>query len=242
MTKNDDGRHASRGLAALAGLLADGTRASFCLALLDGRAWTATELTRHAEVAASTATEHLNLLAAGGLLAEERQGRHRYVRLADPATAEMIESLAAMAPGRAAVPRSLSAVSRHRALARARTCYDHLAGALGVAVTEAMTGRGLLNWDHGLTLTGDGLDWLAGLGLALPASRRPPVRSCLDWTERRPHLSGAVGALVCRHALDAGWVTSIGTSRAVLVTAAGRRALRDHLGLSEFPDRGIAPG
>src|SRR6266567_1911922 len=166
MTKNDDGRHASRGLAALAGLLADGTRASFCLALLDGRAWTATELTRHAEVAASTATEHLNLLVAGGLLAEERQGRHR-------------------------------------ALARARTCYDHLAGALGVAVTEAMTGRGLLNWDHGLTLTGDGLDWLAGLGLALPASRRPPVRSCLDWTERRPHLSGAVGALVCRPALDA---------------------------------------
>ena len=134
----------SRDLAALAGLLADGTRARFCLALLDGRAWTAIELARHAGVAASTATEHLNLLVAGGLLAEERQGRHRYVRLADPDTAEMIESLAAMAPPRMASARSLSAASRHRALARARTCYDHLAGALGVAVTEAMTNRALL--------------------------------------------------------------------------------------------------
>jgi len=227
----------SRDLAALAGLLADGTRASFCLALLDGRAWTAIELARHAGVAASTATEHLNLLVTGGLLAEERQGRHRYVRLADPGTAEMIESLAAMAPGRMDPVRSLSAVSRHRALARARTCYDHLAGALGVEVTEAMTNRALLNWEHGLALTSDGLAWLAGLGLTLPAGRRPPVRSCLDWTERRPHLAGAVGALVCRHAFDAGWITRIGTSRAVLVTSAGRRGLRDHLGV---PDEVLA--
>jgi DNA-binding transcriptional ArsR family regulator len=221
---NSDNVHVeSRDLAALAGLLADGTRASFCLALLDGRAWTAIELARHAGVAASTATEHLNLLVNGGLLAEERQGRHRYVRLADSDTAEMVESLAAMAPGRMAPARSLSAVNRGRALARARTCYDHLAGALGVAVTEAMTNRGLLNWEHGLTLTNDGLRWMAGLGLTLPASRRPPVRSCLDWTERRAHLAGAVGALVCRHAFDAGWIRSI--------TSAGRRALRDYLGL-----------
>ena len=227
----------SRDLAALARMLADGTRARFCLALLDGRAWTAVELARHAGVAASTATGHLNLLVAGGLLVEERQGRHRYVRLADPDAAEMIESLAAMAPARMAPARSLSAVSRHRALARARTCYDHLAGALGVAVTEAMTNRALLNWEHGLTLTPGGLAWLDGLGLTLPASRRPPVRSCLDWTERRVHLGGAVGALVCRHAFAAGWITSIGTSRAVLVTSAGRHALRDELGL---PDEVLA--
>jgi DNA-binding transcriptional ArsR family regulator len=99
-------------LAALAGLLADGTRASFCLALLDGRAWTAAELARHAGVAASTATGHLNLLVAGGLLAEERQGRHRYVRLADAGTAELVENLASMAPRRSPPPRSLSAASR----------------------------------------------------------------------------------------------------------------------------------
>ena len=151
-------------LAALARLLADGTRAAFCLALLDGRAWTATELARHAGVAASTATGHLNLLVAGGLLAQERQGRHRYVRLADAGTAELIESLASMAPPRAEQPGSLSAASRDQALARARTCYDHLAGALGVRITEAMTRRGLLDWEQGQMLTSEGSCWFAELG------------------------------------------------------------------------------
>ncbi|MFF2540619.1 MULTISPECIES: helix-turn-helix domain-containing protein [Streptomyces] len=231
--RNHDAHLEGPDLAALAGLLADGTRASFCLALLDGRAWTATELARHAGVAASTATEHLNLLVGGGLLAQERQGRHRYVRLADPETAQLIETLASMAPRRGDPPRSLPAVNRSRALARARTCYDHLAGALGVAITEAMTDRGLLDWEQGLTLTGNGTDWLAELGIVLSAAtRRPPVRSCLDWTERRPHLAGAVGASLCRHAFDSGWITRIGTGRAVALTETGRRALRVHLGLS----------
>ncbi|MGW5128420.1 ArsR/SmtB family transcription factor [Streptomyces sp. NPDC004069] len=221
-------------LAALAGLLADSTRAGFCLALLDGRAWTAIELARHVGVAASTATEHLNLLVTGGLLAQERQGRHRYVRLADPATAELIENLGSMAPRRAAPPDSLPAVNRSRALARARTCYDHLAGALGVAITTAMTDRGLLDWEQGLTLTGNATAWLDELGIAVPPNkRRPPVRSCLDWTERRPHLAGTVGAAVCRHAFDSGWIARIGTGRAVVLTDTGRRAFRDHLGLSD---------
>ncbi|MFJ8041845.1 winged helix-turn-helix domain-containing protein [Kitasatospora sp. NPDC096147] len=232
--RNHDAHPEGPDLAALAGLLADGTRASFCLALLDGRAWTATELARHAGVAASTATEHLNLLVGGGLLVQERQGRHRYVRLAGPETARLIETLASMAPRRADRPRSLPAVNRSRALARARTCYDHLAGALGVAITEAMADRGLLDREQGLTLTGDGVAWLAGLGIALPpTTRRPPVRACLDWTERRPHLAGAVGAALCRHAFDAGWITRIGTGRAVALTEIGRRALQDHLGLSD---------
>ncbi|MEU0986153.1 helix-turn-helix domain-containing protein [Streptomyces sp. NPDC005953] len=221
-------------LAALAGLLADSTRAGFCLALLDGRAWTAIELARHAGVAASTATEHLNRLVAGGLLTQERQGRHRYVRLTDPATAELIETLASMAPRQTAPPRSLPDVNRSRALARARTCYDHLAGALGVAITEAMTERGLLDWEHGLRLTGDGTAWLGELGITLaPATRRPPVRSCVDWTERRPHLAGAVGAAVCRHAFDSGWITRIGTGRAIALTDVGRSALREALGMSD---------
>ncbi|WP_068922886.1 ArsR/SmtB family transcription factor [Planobispora rosea] len=219
-------------LASVARLLADGTRASFCVALLDGRAWTATELARHAGVAASTATEHLNALVRGNLLAEERQGRHRYVRLAGPHVAELVEGLAAMAPGRASPPRSLSAAGRRKALAHARTCYDHLAGAVAVAITDTMTERGLLDWGHGLRLTGDGEAWLGRLGVTVPAgTRRPSVRSCLDWTERRSHLAGAVGAAVCRHAFDAGWITRIGTTRAVAITADGRQALRDHLGL-----------
>ena len=234
MMNSHDAHAEGPDLAALAGLLADSTRAGFCLALLDGRAWTAIELAGYAGVAPSTATEHLNRLVAGGLLAQERQGRHRYVRLADPATAELIENLASMAPRRAAQPHSLPAVNRSRALARARTCYDHLAGALGVTITTAMTDRGLLDWEQGLTLTGNGIAWLEELGITFPPeARRPPVRSCLDWTERRLHLAGTVGAAVCRHAFDSGWITKIGTSRAVALTETGRRALRDHLGLSD---------
>jgi DNA-binding transcriptional ArsR family regulator len=219
-------------LAALARLLADGTRASFCLALLDGRAWTAAELARHAGVAASTASGHLNLLVAGGLLTEERRGRQRNVRLANADTAEMIEKLASMAPSRAVEAGSLTVASHHRALARARTCYDHLAGALGVMITEAMTRRGLLDLEQGLSLTGDGACWFAALGITLPsAARRPLVRSCLDWTERRAHLAGASGAALCSHAFDSRWITRIGTGRAVALTDAGRDALQRHLGL-----------
>ncbi|MFB7895298.1 ArsR/SmtB family transcription factor [Streptomyces xiamenensis] len=221
-------------LAAVARLLADGTRARICWALLDRRAWTATEVARHAAVAASTATEHLNLLVSGNLLTEERQGRHRYVRLADPQVADLIETLAALAPNRAAPVRSLSGVRRHEALARARTCYDHLAGEVGVAITDAMTERGLLDWQQGVRLTGDGAVWLAEVGITLPVvrTRRPLVRSCLDWTERRPHLAGVVGAALCRHAFESAWLTRDKSTRAVTVTDAGRAALSAQLSLT----------
>lgn len=136
-------------LAGVAKLLADGTRAAFCLALLDGRAWTANELARYAGIAASTATSHLNLLVNGGLLVEERHGRHRYVRVADRRVVELIESLAALAPQRNARPLSLSASGRQQALARARLCYDHLAGTVALAITDAMVERGLLEWGPG---------------------------------------------------------------------------------------------
>jgi DNA-binding transcriptional ArsR family regulator len=222
-------------VAALAGLLADGTRASFCLALLDGRAWTASELARHAGVAASTASEHLTLLVGGGLLAEERQGRHRYVRLADPGVAELIESLASRAPRSTGAARTLSAANRRVALARARTCYDHLAGELGVAITDAMTYRGLLDWSEGIALTTAGRVWLAEVGIEVAAtSRRPAVRSCLDWTERRAHVAGAVGAAFYRHAIDVGWVKRIGSGRAVSLTDAGGDALERLLGLGRY--------
>src|SRR3954463_4222506 len=123
-------------LAAWARMLADGTRASVCLALLDGRAWTATELAKIAKVSRPTISEHLNLLVDGGLLSEVRQGRHRYVKLAGPETAELLEGLAALAPRRLDHATSLSAASKRDAFARARTCYDHFAGRLGVALTD----------------------------------------------------------------------------------------------------------
>lgn len=221
-------------LARLAALIGDETRSACLLALLDGRAWTAGELARHAGVAASTVSEHLGKLVAGGLLAEERQGRHRYVRLADARVAQLVEDLAAHVAPRAAAhpPRTLRAASAASAMARARTCYDHLAGRLGTAVTDALTARGLLRQDSGFALTDAGLAWFATAGIRIDrAGRRPLARACLDWTERRPHLAGAAGAALCRHALASGWCVRIGSDRAVKVTADGERALSELLGV-----------
>ncbi|SFP44009.1 DNA-binding transcriptional regulator, ArsR family [Amycolatopsis arida] len=222
-------------LAALAGLLADRTRAEFCLALLDGRAWTVGELAARAGVAPATASEHLDRLVAGGLLVQRRQGRHRYVCLAGPEAAELVETLAGQAGTGTARPRGLRAARASAALAGARTCYDHLAGRLGVAVTGAMVRRGLLDLTGGCALTGVGLEWLTGpVGVApelLRATRRPMARVCLDWTERRPHLAGVAGARLCSRAFERGWVRRIGSGRAVRVTPEGAAALVDLLGL-----------
>ncbi|MEV7774385.1 winged helix-turn-helix domain-containing protein [Kitasatospora sp. NPDC086791] len=234
--------HGGAALAALAALFADPTRAAFCSALLDGRAWTSGELARHARVAPSTASEQLSRLIAGGLLAEERQGRHRYVRLATPAVATLIEDLTSFAEtggNGPSTPRTLGEATRLSAEARARTCYDHLAGRLGVAVADALLARGLVADEAGLAVTERGRDWLAAQAIELPprAGRRggrPVVRSCLDWTERRSHLGGALGAALCRTALDRAWVDRIGSGRALRVTPDGGRALRELLGV-EIP-------
>jgi DNA-binding transcriptional ArsR family regulator len=220
-------------LAETAGLLADPTRAAFCLALLDGRAWTAGELARHAGVAASTASEHLDRLIAGGLLTQERQGRHRYVRLAGPAAATLIESLASYAPA-GPKPRTLRESARDNAHARARTCYDHLAGRLGVAISDALLSNGLVAHDAGLAVTDAGLGWFETLDVDLRALKgaRPMVLGCLDHTERRTHLAGVLGATLCRLAFDRRWVERIGSGRALSVTSTGQRALGDLLGVT----------
>jgi len=221
-------------LADLAALLADGTRAAFCLALLDGRAWTAGELARHAGVVASTATEHLNRLVAGGLLAEHRQGRHRYLRLAGPQVASLIEELTAVA-GPPVPVNGLRAAKVNEAMSRGRTCYDHLAGRLGVAITDAMTAAGYLDQSSGFALTGAGSGWLTGTLGATPKRGRVLARSCVDWTERRPHLAGAAGAAICERLMDSGWVVRIGTSRAVRPTEDGLVKLKDVLDLTFEP-------
>jgi DNA-binding transcriptional ArsR family regulator len=227
----------ARQIARLADLLADSTRATFCLALLDGRAWTAGELARHAGVAASTATEHISALVKGGLLTDERQGRHRYVRLADARVAQLVEDLAGYAAPASDPPQSLRAATASAAMARGRTCYDHLAGRLGVALTDAMTREGMLDQSTGFALTAEGVGWLgATLGrdmATLGSSRRPLVRPCLDWTERRPHLAGAAGAALCQHFLDRRWVVRIGSQRAVRVTPEGAAALLALLGIGQ---------
>jgi DNA-binding transcriptional ArsR family regulator len=223
-------------LAALARLLADDTRAAFCLALLDGRAWTASELASHAGVSAPTATEHLHRLVAGGLLVQRRQGRHRYVQLADERVAQLLEELTAAVGPVPPATGSLRTVTASAALARGRTCYDHLAGRLGVRITDAMTAEGLLDQSAGCAITSTGLDWLTGaLGVdpgRLRTGRRPLARACLDWTERRTHLAGAAGAQLCTRLFELGWVRRVGSGRAVLVTPEGGRGLHDLLGIS----------
>ncbi|MFF7935895.1 DNA-binding transcriptional ArsR family regulator [Streptomyces sp. SAI-126] len=221
-------------LARLAALIADETRAACLLALLDGRAWTAGELARRAGVAASTLSEHLDKLVAGGLLTQERQGRHRYVRLADARVAHLVEDLAAqVSPNTVQHPRNLRESSAGSAMARGRTCYDHLAGRLGIAVTDALTSRRLLRQDTGFALTDAGLAWFEAAGISLDRKgRRPLARACLDWTERRPHLAGVAGAALCRHALAEGWCVRIGSERAVKVTQAGSLALSELLGIN----------
>lgn len=214
-------------LADLAGLLADRSRARFLLALMDGRAWTAGELAAEAGVAPSTASEHLTRLIGGGLLVERRQGRHRYVQLAGPDQARLLEGLLAYL-GPAQPAGTLRAVTADQALRRGRTCYDHLAGRLGVAITDTMTDRGLLT--DSCTVTDEGLAWFADLGFR-PTARRAPARACLDWTERRSHLAGAAGAYLCAHLRERGWVRGVGSGRAVRLTPAGEAGLRDLLGV-----------
>lgn len=223
-------------LARLAALLADETRARFCVALLDGRAWTAGELARSAGVSAATASSHLDKLTHGGLLAEQRVGRHRYVRLAGPRLAQLLEEMLAHTEP-PPPPRTLRASSVSSAMARARTCYDHLAGRLGVAVTDGLLDKGLVQGSTGFAVTGAGMEWFRReLGVDLASggrrrSRRAVARVCIDMTERRPHLAGLAGAELCAHALDSGWCERIGTARALRVTGRGRDALRDLLGI-----------
>jgi len=233
----------AQALAGRAALLADRTRAAFCLALLDGRAWTPTELARSAKVAVSTASEHLDRLVGGGLLTEHRQGRHRYVRLAGPETAGLIEMIAGAGEATGERPRSMAAAHRQRNLRFARTCYDHLAGVAGVALADGLIANGLVGNTDGLVLTGNGRAALQSAGIEVPRRRRPALRECIDWTERRPHLAGEIGAAICRHAFGAGWISRIGSGRAVRVTPAGVRDLDRYLGVvidSAEPERSAA--
>jgi DNA-binding transcriptional ArsR family regulator len=192
-------------LAEVAAVLADPSRATMCLALIDGRAWTVGELATAAAIAPSTASGHVRRLADAGFVATVRQGRHHYVRLADQRVAELIERLAEHGAQR--TPRTLRASLRARRLAYARTCYDHLAGRLGVAVRDGMLRTGLVDRADGLVLTPAGHDVLSDLGVDIPKpNHRAPLKDCLDWTERREHLSGTVPTALLARAVADGWL------------------------------------
>src|SRR5918992_3552090 len=186
-------------IAAVAAAIADPTRTTMLDALLSGEALTAGELARTASVAPSTASEHLRRLQDAGLVEVVKAGRHRYHRLAGSEVAAALEALALIAPRRQASARSLRRIRADAALTYARTCYDHLAGTVGVALLDAMVADSRLRWHDGaLSLRSDD-GWLAALDIdveRLRTARRPLLRPCLDWTTRRPHLAGALGAAI----------------------------------------------
>jgi len=229
-------------LAEIAALVGDPARANILSVLMDGRAHTASELADLAHVAAPTASGHLAKLREARLIALTRQGRHHYFRLASAEVARMIEAIGTVAA--AAPPRHLT-LSRHAtALREARTCYDHLAGRVAVALADGLAARhAIVLGEDGGEVTDAGADLFARFGVDLTAARtrkRAFCRPCLDWTERRPHLGGAVGAaLLCRCAA-LGWIERVRDSRAVRITAAGRSGFAAVFGVDAEPARAAA--
>jgi DNA-binding transcriptional ArsR family regulator len=225
-------------IAEIAALAGDPARANILTALLDGRAMTATELAYAARVTPQTTSAHLAKLVEASLITATPSGRHRYFRLASPKVAQMLESIVAVAGDNRPRFRPLSRQAAQ--LRAARVCYDHLAGQLGVRIAEAMVARGyLVLEDDGGRITEAGTRYLWDLGIDTRIAgkgRRHLCRACLDWTERRPHIGGAIGAALAERWLALGWITRAKDSRAVTVTPAGERGFRETLGMSLADD------
>ncbi len=236
-------------IAAVASLFADPARCAVLLALDDGRALPASVLAEEAGVSRPTASSHLTKLTEAGLLSVETHGRHRYYRLAGPEVGELIEQLVKLAPARPV--RSLREGTKAARLRSARTCYDHFAGRLGVELMGSLLARKVLTGGDGLyeptrdsgdALASPGHDvryeladrgrmFLTGLGIEIPSGKRPLIRYCVDWTEQRHHLSGALGRAILDRFVDAVWVKRVPRGRAVKVTPEGRTALADWFGI-----------
>jgi DNA-binding transcriptional ArsR family regulator len=221
-------------MAEVAALVGDPARANILCALLGGRALTATELAYAAGVSPQTASAHLGKLLTARLLLLAKQGRHRYYRLAGPHVGQMLESI--MNVALTGPPRFQPQSKLDQRLRHARTCYDHLAGMLGVGLAERLTERGfIILGDEAGEVTPAGADFLSGLGVDLSsarARRRIFCRPCLDWTERRPHIGGAVGAALASRCFELKWIERMRDSRAIAITPAGRRGLMEILALS----------
>jgi DNA-binding transcriptional ArsR family regulator len=225
--------------AEIAALAGEPSRAVILHALLEGRALTATELAHVAGITPQTASGHLARMIDAGLLSVTQQGRHRYHRLASPAVARMMESIMIVASTPNALLKKLRIGPRDLVLRAGRTCYDHLAGRLGVALLDALVtgGHTELETDVG-TMTESGVALFTRLGIDIPTpgakrdtkSMRILCRPCIDWSERRPHLAGAVGTAICRHSFSHGWIRRIDGSRAVNVTPKGTQIYRDVFG------------
>ncbi|ORE89918.1 helix-turn-helix domain-containing protein [Aurantimonas sp. 22II-16-19i] len=214
-------------LAATASLIGDVARANILCALTGGQALSAGELAFHAGVSAQTTSGHLAKLVDAGLIVGLKQGRHRYFRLAGPRVAEMLEMLMGAADLGPARHRPVG--PRDEALRRARSCYDHMAGRFAVDLAELLEARGMVVLsDEGGAITEAGMTFFDRLGLELgdqAGRRRPPCRCCLDWSERRYHIGGRLGAALFAHAEREAWVMRAADSRALRVTRNGEEAV-----------------
>ena len=221
-------------LVEIASLIGDESRAAMLMYLADGRSLPANELARAAGVTPQTASAHLAKMVHGGLLVAEPYGRHRYYRLANAEVGLALESLNAIANPKPI--RSLRQSEQVRALRFARTCYDHLAGDLGVALTDMMREGGLIQEvGRNYVVTVDGERWFQGFDIDLDAlrrSRRHFARQCLDWSARRHHLAGALGSAMMNRLIELKWIERIPGGRAVRVTETGFRELERDLKIS----------
>lgn len=219
----------SPSIVAIAALIADHARAQILTALLAGRALTATELAHTAGITKQTASSHLSKLLGSGLIAVDSQGRHRYFRLADRHVAHLLENMMGLAFRTGAV--RLLPGPREPALRKARVCYDHLAGELGVLVYEGLVQQRALGLRHGeLALAPRGVALFRELGVdtaELLRRRRAFCRACLDWSERRYHLAGALGAALLNRIVELGWAKRAEDSRVVTFSARGEKRLRE---------------
>ena len=219
-------------IAAVAALIGDPARANMLSALMGGQALTAGELARHAGVTAQTTSGHLARMADAELVVPQKQGRHRYYRLASPEVARVIEALSVLA---AEGPKRHHPVGpRDEALRRARTCYDHIAGRLGLALADSMQECGhIVLVDGAGIITPAGMRFLAetGIDLGSSPSKRPLCRTCLDWSERRPHLAGRLGVALLARLLDLKWIARTPDSRALRIMKAGESGLAQTFGI-----------
>jgi DNA-binding transcriptional ArsR family regulator len=220
-------------IAAVASLIGDPTRARFLCELIGGESRCASELASAARVSRATASFHLGRLLAANLLEVQPSGRRRTYRLTGPEVAQVIEALQRIAPRPA--PRSLRAASRAEALSCARFCYDHLAGRLAIQLADTMTTAGLVTLANDqFELSEHGRAWFGELEIdvdELRTVRRSFARTCLDWSERRPHLAGALGAALAARLLELGWIERVAGCRAVRPTSAGRAELHRMLSI-----------
>ncbi len=227
------------GIAEIAALIGDPARSAMLVTLMDGRALTATELADVAGITPQTASSHLGRMTEAGLLAVERQGRHRYHRLASTTVATMIESIMAVAAEPANLAnRKVRTGPRDAAMRRARSCYDHLAGSIAVAVADRMGERGYItDLADGGELSAEGIMFFRSIGVDIDTAlnrttaRRLFCRPCLDWSERRPHIAGTVGAALLNACIEQGWMRRNDRSRIISITRAGALALNVNFGI-----------